>query len=298
MENKLILYKKDILNDFNELVKEELWLYDINSGEKELIFSTKETISDVKFSPDNEYISFIKDKEKNSSVNIIKTKNSKIYKTPLKEDFNPKLSGWIDDNHLCLVEEVKGVSKIYSYDILNNELTFLRETSEQINSVISGFNKVLFTTKTDKSDNKNIYYVHDLENIELIGKGFHPRLVNSDELVYISDNEKTDYNIIRSYSFKDNVTTDLAKGLISNFQIISNSSIAFTDKLNNLNNYMLYSYNLNNKTNDNNIREISKTISSHSYYVPNLNSFFMNACLPDGENRQELFYLININKVR
>lgn len=283
--NRYLIYKiKSMVKDEE---KEDIWVYDEIKKEKTLLFSSKFQTSNLHFSPNNKYLSFIETGDKTSNLYIVPdSKNA--YRVPIKEDINPVNHTWIDDSTIGLIENKKGYSKLYKLDIKTNEIKDMTNFNTYISNLIVFNNMYLYTEFDSSSLNNDIYITNDFNDFSLVGSGHSAKFLNKDTIVYMESKENTEENIIHFHNLKDGNEITSISGLIPDFQIIDNQSILYPEKSVGNNNYDLKRYNVANGKMTNAI----KTTTPKVFFNKNNNSYFINLNSPIENDINMLIYNI------
>lgn len=295
--DNFILYKKFLEASKDKNAKEELWIYDINSKESELIFTSDHTINSTQFSPDLSYISLIENCDNSSNLYLIPKKTKKSLKVTLSEGFSPDFNLWKSSNQLVLLERKDNKTKICQYNVENDEKSDCIQINTQIHNLSYKNGNYIFTEKIGKTLNKRIYFTKDFKSLDYLTNGFNPEFIDENNFIYLQDNEDSDTNYLNIYSLNKRKNLYSMEGYIENFQVLSKEDISFTEKKDNYNYYILSKLSLKDILNETpgkvETEFISCSISNRVFYNKNHDLFYLNIDLPFEHRYKHLTYLVD-----
>lgn len=283
-KDKYIVYKKDLSE--KDKTREELWLYNIFSNEKSLLFSSEFQISNAHINNSGSYISFIETNGSGSNLYIVPSYNKKAYKFSSEKDINPVLNNWIDNDNICLVEVVGNKSIIYNYNLPKNKLTEIASLDKKISSLASRANRFLFIEEDVSTFNDNIYITKDFKDLDLIDQGYNPKFLNDNTLAYMKSKESKEENYIYIYNLEKEALKFKFDGLIPNYQVVDDFSLVYPIKSDGYNSYILKEYNYR----DDSLREFSSSITDKTYYSKGANRIYINLNSPFESENNMLIY--------
>lgn len=291
--NNYLLYKKPIENSSREDLKEQLWAYDLSSGEKSLVFSSNFKIHSAKYSPNLSYLSIIETSNNGAELYIVPKKDQKAYKICSEIGFNPKIMEWKDDNNLYLIEHVDQSSFIYSYNVEQDITDKLAQVNSSIDNLIIEEDIFLIVEAEEKDYNKKISSTSDWKNFNFIDYGFNPKFIGRDKLAYLQKDEKLDSNSLCLYDIRADENIHVMDGNISTFQIHSKENISYVKNNPSHNNFTLSKYSLEDKDEI----HMATLISDKVYYDTKREIVYANITLPFEHDKPEMIYLIDLSKL-
>src|SRR5699024_4675308 len=123
--HKALLYKRQHTDSKKEKENEydSLWVYDIETGDKSNLYTSRGSIQSALFSPDNEHISFIESGEDSYDIYMASMSDEIAYKITPVNDLHPKLMRWSDGNRLYFmnVDDTKAI--LFEYNMDKKEAT-------------------------------------------------------------------------------------------------------------------------------------------------------------------------------
>lgn len=287
-----LLYKRQ--HNDKEQTYESLWCYDIETGDKEKLYTSKSKIQTALFSPNSESISLIEVDENKADLYIIKKPDNTAYKVTSVNYLHPKLMKWKDENTLYFIDNSGTKSTLLAYDIENNNI----EVKYNLNIVVDDFdvlgNKFLFTENQDESLNKTIYLKEEGMELEELDKGFKAKFFNENYIIYLKNVEKEDKNIFYVYDIKNRQEISDLDYNISNYFKLDEGNVILIEKNNGHNDFILNKYNMTNGQ----ISSIAKINSDKIFYDSSKEKCY--ACLiPPIENKKNsAIYSIDLSKLR
>lgn len=285
-KDRYILYKK--LLEGNKENSEELWVYNIYTNEKSLVFSSAYSISTPHISNGNSYIAFIEIGKSGNNLYIVPKHTKNAYKISLEQNINPTALDWIDDKNLCLIESKDNNSTVYNFNIDKNILEEVASFNKKISNLSIRNGSYLFTEEDESTYNDDIYITRDFKDFNLISKGFNPKFLNNNTIVYMKSKEKKEQNFIHIYDLTSSEDRYKFDGLISGYQIIDDYSLIYSVKSTSFNSYIFKKYNYHN----NSIEELTESVTSKAYYNNSNNLFFINLNSPFDSDKNMLIYPI------
>lgn len=288
--NSHLLYKKQDLKENNEY--ESLWIYDIKSGKRENLYTSKDKIYSAIFSPDGEHISLIEVDENKSDIYIISKADVVPYKITPTNHLNPKLMKWKNNNNLHFVNLTEEISTLLTYKVDENksEVNFSSKLKIEDFDVLG--NQFLFLESNEDSINKTIYTSENGLDLIEIGDGFKATFFDENTILYLNNIENEDKNIIHRYDVKNGFSLKDAKYNINSYFKIDEEHILFIAKNTCNNDYTLNKYNMLKKT----IEPIANIISDKMYYDSDDNLGFLSLAPPDSTD-SHIIYSIDLNKL-
>lgn len=294
ISNKYLLYTKAERDIEKNIIKENLWSYDIESNQKSLLYSSNMKITNAMFSPDLEYISLIESNESDSSLYIIPRLDRKAYKVLFEEAIKPKIITWKDDNTLYIVDNSsENVSNIYDYNIKDN-LTSLTSTIEKNITSLRIKEKFFMITEADKENlNYKISITKDWKSFRLIDYGCSPKFIDKTKIAYLKYNEKENKKALIIYDINEKEKYDVIDINISNFFVLPNGHMIIVENNPNNNDFTVLQYNIEDKTTS----IISKSNSEKVFYNEEKNLLYVYLQIPFESDKTELIYSIDLSKI-
>lgn len=287
-----LLYKRQH-NDRKD-VYESLWCYDVETGDKKKLYTSKGKIQSALFSPNSESISLIEVDENKADLYIIKESDNSAFKVTSINYLHPKLMKWKDENTLYFIDNSGTKSSLLVYDMENNNT----KVQYNLNIVVDDFdilnNKLLFTENQNESLNKTIYLKDEGAELEELDNGFKAKFFNDSYIIYLKNVEKEDKNTFHVYDIKNQqVMKDLDHD-ISNYFKLDEGNVILIEKNNGHNDFILNKYNITNGQ----ISSIARINSDKIFYDSSNEKCY--ACLipPIDKSENSAIYSIDLNKLR
>lgn len=290
-DNGLLLYEK-IINNNSETSSCELWLYDSNTEEKNMIYNCKSSLLSAESSDDLANIAFIEKTDIASEAYIYSNIDSKIYKLQFENDFNPQVLKWKDDNTLYLVENNSNNSIIYSYKIDTNESQQISNVNKSINNIIVGDDEFIVVENIDESDNKKLSLTDDFKKYIDVGLGFNPKYIDNDIISYLENDENTDMNHLIIYNIREDKIISLIKENILNYRVNPPDNIVYIKNNPKYKDYTLSRYSLRSDESTDLINIIDKDI----YYNDKKNLIYLNVELPFEDEDLNIIHSISLEE--
>jgi len=246
LPNQLILYKKVNRND--DIQYDSLWTYDVNTGKKEKIYTTKYKIQNAYFNTNGEYISLVEKDNSKGEVFLIETSNKITFKITPPDYFHPKLLKWKNNNELCIIDINGEISTIFTYNIAENKLKRDLKLDKVIESVDIMGDMIVFTEADELNINKNIFLIDNNKNIEQIGTGFKPAFFNDKDIIYLVNDEDINKNMMKFYNTEKNSIMNSLDYNIVNYYKLDDETILFIENTNFNNEYSLIKYHVGDRT--------------------------------------------------
>ena len=245
--NSFLLYKTEQIK--NGTLYESLWTYNMETGTRNNLFTTRHKIHSALFSQNSEYISLIEiDESKTQTyLYLIERPNKLSYKITPIHHLQPKLIRW-KDNVLYFVDIKDKTSTLLTYNVEDKECKTLFKIDKVIDSFDILGDRFLLTEPTDYSLKKNIFITHDGDYLKEIGTGFKASFLDENNIMFLENIEKKDKNILNIYDLEEDRQIQSLNYDIANYYKLNNEEILFIEKASCNNNYILTEYNLNEKT--------------------------------------------------
>lgn len=290
--NSYLLYKRQHIEGNNNEY-ENLWSYNIQTGERIKLYTSKDKIYSALFSPNNEYVSLIEIGGKKSDIYLIKNSDRTPYKITPTNYLQPKLIKWKDDNTLYFVNVSENKSTLLSYDIKENNSKVI----SGLNMVVEDFNllddKFVFAEADEDSLNKNIYLAESDMKLKKIGMGFKPTLFNDDNIIYLKHIDEEGKTLLNVYNINTKMNYNDLDHDIANYFKLDDKSIIFSEKNTCNSEYTLIKYNMIEKL----ITPIAKINNDKVFYDSNQEKGFLNLILPFEDSERSVIYSIDLKKL-
>lgn len=294
LPNGYLLYKKSIVDSDTNKIKEQLWFYNNNKDEKNMLYSSNFKIISSQLSVDLNYVSVIEVNDNGSEIYLVALDDKKAYKLCFENKFNPKIMRWKSDEVLYLIENNGFKSTVYSHNVENNETKFIGSFNKNIeNLYIKDEDFIVVENLGNDNYNKNISITNNWRTFSFISTGFNPRFVDYKTISYLKKDNKEDSNSLILYDMEEDKIIGKIKGNISNYMILPNKTIAYVKKNNTNNDFTLSKYLLEDKKTFN----IANLISDKIYYDDSRNLVYINIVLPFDHDKTELIYSIDLDKL-
>lgn len=289
--NKYILYKKTESDGSKKI--ENIWYYDIEKNEKNMIYTSTFKIISALFSPDSKNISILESTESNTDLYIISREDNKAYKVFFQENNNPKLIRWKDSDNLYIVENTKGKSNVFSYNTKENILELVTVLDTEVMDIRVGKENILITENHNEEINSKLSYTDDFKYLRFFDFGFNQRLLDKDKICYLKKDDKEDRNQLIIYDINDKEQYDNIDMNVTNFFVLPNNNIFIVEKNQGNNDYSIHEYDIN----DMKLTPITKVNSDNIYYNKEKDLIYVNLSIPFDTEYSEIIYSINLSKL-
>lgn len=291
LPNKLVLYKK--IHSNNDIQYDSLWTYHVNTGEKGKIYTTKYKIYSASFNPKGEYISLIEKDDSKAEIFLVELSKMITYKITPPDYFHPKLLKWKNDNELCIIDVDGEKSTIFTYNIVENRL----KKELELNKVIESFdileNMIVFTEADELSINKNIFLIDGNMNMEQIGTGFKPAFFDDKNIVYLTNDEDINKNMMKFYNIEKNSIMNSLDYNIVNYYKLNDETILFVENANFSNEYSLIKYHVS----DRSVIAKYKVNSPNLFYNPDEEKAYISLTISGSDRNMNNIYCVDLNKL-
>lgn len=293
ISDRYILYAKPDRDIEKNIIKENLWYFDIETNEKSLLYSSNTKITRAMFSPNLEHISLIESTENDNSLYIIPKADKKAYKVLFEEALLAKIITWKDDDTLYIVDNsLKNISNIYDYNIKENITNLINSVERNITS-LRIYNDSFMITEEDKEKlNFKISITKDWKTFRLIDKGSYPKFINETTIAYLKNSDTENKKELNIYDLEIKEKYDILELNISNFYIQPDGNIIILEDNPNNNDFTVILYDIKEKTTS----PITKTNSDKVYYNAEKNLLYVYLQIPFESDKTELIYSIDLSK--
>ncbi len=273
---------------------ENIWLYDVNSQEKQKVYSTHNYIYSAKFSPDLKRLAIIEHNGKLSDLYVVDLESKLIQKiTPMDYQHTWNIE-WKDNSQLYGVNnDNSNMSSVILFDVSKNEPEILFNV--KINA--TGFDlyedTFVFVENDNSKDISNIFIKEDGKKLKKIDDGLSCEFVSKDKLLYTKKPSKEDKHELYMYDVEEH-DERLIIGLdVRKFIIIDEENILVVAKNSTSSDYSVYLYNLK----DDEAKLLGQVLDKNIFYSFSLNTVFFNI-VPSTENSDSDFiYAISFDKL-
>lgn len=291
LPDRLIVYKK--IHTDNNIQYESLWTYDIDTGNKTKVYTTKLEIENAYFNPTGEYISLIEKDDFKRDIYIVEISKNIAYKVTPVEYFHPKLIRWKNSKELSIADVNDQITTIFTYDIEDNRLN--REFT--IDKIISSFdimdNMIVFTEMDELAINKNIYLTKDGMNLREIGLGFKPRFFDNKNIMYLQNDEDKNKNMLKMYNIeKNNIMESLDYNII-NYYKLNDNTLLFIENANFNNEYSLVKYHMDTRTVD----AMYRINSPKLFYNSDAEKAYISLTVSGDEGNLSNIYYVDLDEI-
>lgn len=291
LPNQLILYKR--VHSNNDIQYDSLWTYDVTTGNKEKIYTTKYKIQNAYFNPNGEYISLIEKDNSKGEVFLIEISKKITLKITPPDYFHPKLLKWKNSNELCIIDVNGETSTIFTYNIEENRLKKELKLDKVVESLDTMGNMMVFTEADELSINKNIFLIDNDMNIEQIGTGFKPSFFNDKNIIYLTNDEDMNKNMMKFYNIEKNSIMNSLDYNVINYYKLSDETILFIENTNFNNEYSLIKYHVGDRA----ILSAYKVNSPNLYYNSDEEKAYISLTISGNDRSMNNIYCIDLSKI-
>lgn len=291
--NEYILYKKEDNNLSNGSKWISLYLYDIVSNTREVIYSTgSEVISGLY----NKHLDSISVLESNNGVNqiyIVHRKDSKAYKVMLDSTINPAIIKWKDKENLVILSKTNLTSTIYNYNVMDTNITSLHFMYLDIIGMQIQDEDIIITVKDEDTGKYSIQINTDQKAFKLERDGYLPKFLSEDYFGFLQFNEKTDVNELIIVNKNTNKIYSVIDLNISNYYRIDNDTIGIISTNSKNNDFTFHKYHINDKQ----LESITNINTDKAYYDSINNLLYMDLKVPFESPKPQIIYSLNLNNL-
>lgn len=289
ISDKFLLYKR---HHIEEGEYDSLWIYNIETGEKNNIYTSKYKIHSALFNPDGGNLSFIETNGDNSDIYISKLENKTAYKITPANNLNSKLMRWVD-NKFYFMDVNKSKSILFEYDIDKNESITKLYLDKAVESFDISNDELLFVEYDKDLTNQNIYLTKDGSKLNQIGSGFQATFLSDNSIAYLQNIEKEDKDTFQIYSKEGQTEHKDSEYSITNYLKLDDDNVLLYKKNSCNNDYILAKYNIKNKD----ISQIANINSDTMFYNSKKARAYLNLTPPPDKKKQSIIYSIDLNKL-
>ncbi|MFA5577376.1 MAG: hypothetical protein WCZ27_04175 [Tissierellaceae bacterium] len=287
------LYKRARYDKESDKFSEQLWYGDGLDKDKFMLFSSDFKISSAKFNEDKSHVSLLETNEDNSNLYIISLKDKRAFKISCESKFNPRLMTWKGKDSLYLIESDHELSTVYRYDLGENDLEFIGSFERSIDRIVNRGQAFLMSERINDEANRKILFTEDWETFKIVAKGFNPKFVSNNTIAYLGKDEKKDLNYLYLYNLEEKRITDIVEGNIMNFEVLPSGNLIYVNKNMNYDDYTILKYLSDEKES---IDMITAT-SNRVFFNENEKLLYLNIALASEENKLDLIYEVDIDKI-
>ncbi len=293
--DSLVLYKKQLSE--NDINSEQAWIYNLNSQEKNMIFSSDYKISSALLNKEKTYLGLIETHENLSSLYILSSEDKRAYKVSFEETFNPKIIQWKDNDTLYLIDNGEASSIVYSYHIRDNESKLIGRFNKNLVNMYVSEDYVVLSEKVNDDINRKILVTTDWTGFRTFSTGFSPKIINNSYLAFLNNDEKNNTNSLIIYCLSSYEKIASLEGNISQFDIAHGKTLTYTTKNTTNEDYSLYIYPLDTLE----AEFVTNLMGDKVYTTSKPRPLLLNMALPNEDQKTEIIYsidleLMNINE--
>lgn len=274
---------------------ENILIYDINSQEKQKVYSTHNHIYQAKFSPDLKKLAVIEHNGKLSDLYIVELENKLVQKiTPMdyKHTWNIE---WKDNNLLYGVNNDKdNKSSVLLFDVSKNEPEELFSVKLNVTSFDSNNGSFVFVENDATRDTSIIYTKEEGKRLKKLDYGISGEFISKDKVLYTKKFGKEDKFELYIYDLNEHDEKLIVDLDVRKFIIIDEENILIISKNNSSSDFSVYLYNLNDHKSPNLLGQI---LDKNVFYSSKLNTIFFNIVPPSENSNSDIIYGINFNKL-
>ncbi|NLJ99208.1 MAG: hypothetical protein GX320_08105 [Tissierellia bacterium] len=289
--HKALLYKRQHIEKEDEY--DSLWIYNIETGDRSNLYTSRYKIHSALFNPDSEHISFIETDESKSDIYVASISDKIAYKITPVNKLQPKLMRWVDNNKLYFMDIDNSGTTLFEYNVDENKSTRKFYLDKTVENFDINDDNILFVEYDKALVNKNIYLTKDGSNLENIGTGFQATFLNNNNIVYLKNIEKEDKNILHIYNADRETEYKDLEHSITNYFKLDDNNIILTKKNSCNNDYILARYNLPEKS----ATSIANINSDKIFYDSEKAKAYVNLAPPPDKDKHNIIYSIDLNKL-
>ncbi|SHI18177.1 TolB family protein [Sporanaerobacter acetigenes] len=290
---KYLLYKQEHSND--STTSNVLWLYNLETKEKEKIYETNDSIYSAIFNPDNNYISLIENDENETDIYLINMKDKITNKiTPIGYNHTWNIS-WKDNSTLCFMDNnAKDKSTMFSYNIKDNSLENIFTTPKNISNFDINGDLIVFTEFDEGELNQNIYLTKDGTTLKKLDEGYSANFLNDDKILYLKNIHDKNEDNLYSYDLKEALVQKETDLNVKNYVKLNSENLIIIAKNSCNNDYTLVKYNIK----DNSFKEFANITGDKLFYDEELNKGYISLSPPIENSKRHIIYSIDLSKLK
>ncbi|WP_416198455.1 MAG: Peptidase S9 [Sporanaerobacter sp.] len=289
---KYLLYKQE--HTIDSKTSNILWLYNLQTKEKEKIYETNDSIYSAIFNPNSNCIALIENDKDETDIYLINTKDKMINKiTPIGYRHTWNMS-WKDDFTLYFVDNnSKNKSTFFSYNIKDNVLENIFTTPKNISKFDINGDLIVFTEFDKNELNQNIYLTKDGATLKKIDEGYSVNFLNDDKIIYLKNIHDKNEDVLYSYSLKENLTQKETDLNVKNYIKLNSENLIIIAKNSCNNDYTLVKYNIK----DNSFENLANITGDNLFYDEELNKGYISLSPPIENSKRHIIYSVDLNKL-
>lgn len=274
---------------------EKIWLYNINSSEKQKIYSTHNYIYSAKFSPDLKKLAVIEHNGTFTDLYIIDLESNLIQKiTPIDYKHHTWSIKWKDNNLLYAINSDENQkSSVIIFDILKNEQEFLFNVNLNVTSFDVFDDTFAFVEKDINNDLPSIYIKKNEKRLKKIDYGLGCEFISEKKLLYMKKVGKEEKYELYMYDLDEDKEKPLLDSNVRKFIAIDEENILIVSKDNCSTDNNVYLYNLKEEE----LNLLGQVLDKNIFYSSNLNTAFFSIVPPTGSTDSSYIYKINFNSL-
>ncbi len=289
-----ILYKREE----RALSSEAKWInlisYDINTGNKKVLYSTNLEIIDARYSPDLNSIAILESNDTNNQLYILARDDSKAYRVVASDmQINPLLIRWENNSSLYILNKTVSTSSIYKYNIEENTTSLMHYFYSDIVGLQVQGDDVIITIKDKDTDQNSIFMTSNWITFDLEEEGHTPRFLTDTYIGFTRFNEQDTASELVLVD-KDNYKKyDVINLNVTNYFSISDDTIGIISTNQNNNDYTFHKYHIKSKD----LEKVANIISDKVYYDSNNELLYIDFRVSFESSKSQIIFSLNLEKI-
>ena len=288
--NDYILYKRE---DRVDKKWQNLLLYDLKKGKKEVIYSTSSDIVSAKFNPSLDKIALLESSGEFNKLYILNSKDNKTYKVVHDNPISPASISWRDSENLYILNKNTLSSAIYNYNLKNDTTDLVHYLYSEIIGMQNLGDDLVLTLKDQVDDKYTIKFLSDWIEIEEEREGFKPKFINHDYMAYLKLNTKTNNSELVLLRLSNGKIYDSIDLNVNNFFTIDDNTLGIISSSLNNSVYTFYKYHIEAKE----LEEITNITSDKAYYDSDNNLLYIDFKVPFESTKSRIIYSLDLNNM-
>ena len=288
--NDYILYKRE---DRVDKKWQNLLLYDLKKGKKEVIYSTSSDIVSAKFNPSLDKIALLESSGEFNKLYILNSKDNKTYKVVHDNPISPASISWRDSENLYILNKNTLSSAIYNYNLKNDTTDLVHYLYSEIIGMQNLGDDLVLTLKDQVDDKYTIKFLSDWIEIEEEREGFKPKFINHDYMAYLKLNTKTNNSELVLLRLSNGKIYDSIDLNVNNFFTIDDNTLGIISSSLNNSVYTFYKYHIEAKE----LEEITNITSDKAYYDSDNNLLYIDFKVPFESTKSRIIYSLDLNSM-
>ena len=293
ISDKYLLYKREEKKD--DEIYNNLYVYNINTEQKEKIYTTNNIIRLAKFSPDSGNISLIENDDNITNIYLVNLKD-KIIKKITPHGYNHTWSiKWKDKENLYFINnDTNEKSTLFDYNLSTNEAEQIFLTTKNVSDFDFIDNSFLITEFDADNINKNIYLTNDGVILNKIDTGYRATFLDNKTILYLKNIQDKNTNVLCIYHIDSGLKTIEDKLNLEDYTILKDNKLTLVAKNSCNDDFDLIEYDIL----SGDMMTIANVTSPKVFCNSNNNVGYLSLTPPLEDSKRSIVYSIDLEKLK